>query len=222
MFGALLDGLLPAGVALAWTHSDAPTPALFPDEEQFVAKAVPKRRREFALGRHCARRALAELGVAPVALLAGDAREPRWPLGVVGSITHDRALCVAVAARSDAYAALGIDVEPDEPLASAVAARIWSPEEASAARASGAAPFESAAKLVFSAKEAVYKCQFPLTRTYVGFSGVTVTLRDGAFEATLTANVGPFSAGHAFSGAFRRSAGEIVTAAWLPGAAARR
>lgn len=215
MFGALFDRLFPPGVALAWEPSDAPAGALHPEEETLVARALPKRKREFAHGRACARRALAELGVAPGPILAGDLREPAWPPGITGSITHDRVLSAAVVARSDAFAGLGLDVEPDERLEPNVAARIWSTEEAAAARASGVVSFESAAKLVFSAKEAVYKCQFPSTRTYIGFGGVTVRLGDGTFEATLTAPVGEFPLGHCFTGAWRRMAGEIATAAWL-------
>lgn len=215
MFGALFEGLFPAGVALVWERTDAPAAALFPEEEALILRAVPKRRREFTQGRACARRVLAELGVPPAPLLAGDAREPRWPPDVVGSITHDRTLCAAVAAPAVAFAGLGIDVEPDEPLEPNVAERIWSPEEAELARASGVVPFDSAAKLVFSAKEAIYKCQFALTRTYIGFAAATVRLGAGGFEATLTASVGVLPLGQRFSGRWRRGAGEIVTAAWL-------
>ncbi|HTQ04308.1 MAG TPA: 4'-phosphopantetheinyl transferase superfamily protein [Polyangiaceae bacterium] len=215
MFEALFEGLFPPGVALAWERSDAPAAALFPEEEALVARAVPKRRLEFAQGRACARRLLAELGVPAAPLLSGEMREPLWPAGVVGSITHDRALCAVVAARADAFAGLGIDLEPDEPLEPGVAARIWSPEEASDARLRAVVPFESAAKLVFSAKEAVYKCQFPTTHAYIGFGGVSVRLGDGAFEATLTESVGVLPRGHRFIGTWRRVAGEIATAAWL-------
>lgn len=215
MFGALFEGLFPAGVALAWDRADAPSAELFPEEAALIAQAVPKRRLEFAQGRACARRVLAELGIAPRPLLAGEMREPLWPSGVVGSITHDRVLCAAVVARAGAFAGLGIDVEPDEPLEPKVAARIWSAEEEAAAHANGAVPLESAAKLAFSAKEAVYKCQFALTQTFIGFGAVTLRLGDGTFDAVLTESVGPLPLGYRFTGSWRRAAGEIVTAAWL-------
>jgi 4'-phosphopantetheinyl transferase EntD len=213
--GALLEGVFPADVAVAWSRvSDAP-PALFPEEAALLAKAVEKRRREFAHGRGCARRALTVHGAAAEPLLVGPLREPLWPRGFVGSITHDRELCVAVAARGDAYAGLGVDVEPDEPLTPSVAARIWSPAEAGAALALGIVPDESAAKLVFAAKEAVYKCQFPITRTYVGFHGVSVALGAGTFTAALTAPVPPLPAGFGFTGVWRRAHGELFAAVWL-------
>jgi 4'-phosphopantetheinyl transferase EntD len=194
--------------------SDAP-PELFPEEDALLARAVPKRRREFAHGRACARLALAAHGVRAAPLLVGTAREPLWPAGFVGSITHDRELCVAVVARRDAYAGIGVDVEPDEPLTPAVAARIWSPAEAEAAGLLGVVPERSLAKLVFAAKEAVYKCQFSLTRTYIGFHGVSIELGAGSFTAVLTAPVPPFASGFRFTGTWRRAHGEVFAAVWL-------
>jgi 4'-phosphopantetheinyl transferase EntD len=214
MSHALIEGVLPQGVAVAWSAIDDDEPALFVEEQALVTRAVPKRRREFAHGRACARRALAELGARPSALLAAETRDPLWPAGFVGSISHDRALSVAVVARSDAYAGLGVDVEPDEPLSTQVAARIWSPEEASAAVAAGVVPEASAAKLVFVLKEAVYKCQFAITRTFLGFSGARITLGPGTFEARLTQSVGPLTVGTRLTGRWRREGGELFGAAW--------
>jgi 4'-phosphopantetheinyl transferase EntD len=215
MLGALLDGVFPADVAVASARIDDLADALFPEEEALLQKAVAKRRREFAQGRTLARRALAALGFEARPLLVGAAREPLWPPGIVGSITHDRELCVAVAARSDAYAGIGVDVEPDEPLAPAVAARIWSPDEARVAERRGVVPPESAAKLVFAAKEAVYKCQFALTRSYVGFHGARIELGAGSFTAVLTAPVASLPSGFRFEGVWRRSQGELLAAVWL-------
>lgn len=213
--GALLDGVFPADIAVAWARvSDTPDP-LFPEEDALLAKAVAKRRREFAHGRACARRALAVHGAAPSPLLVGSMREPLWPPGFVGSITHDRELCVAVAARGDTYAGVGVDVEPDEALTPSVAARIWSPAEAEAVRVLGVVPADSAAKLVFAAKEAVYKCQFPITRTYIGFHGVSIDLGAGTFTAALTAPVPPLASGFRFSGRWRRAHDELFAAVWL-------
>jgi 4'-phosphopantetheinyl transferase EntD len=215
MADALLRGVFPADVALAWARIDDRTDELFPEEAALLVKAVPKRRREFTHGRTCARRALASLGVEPGPLLVGAAREPLWPSAIVGSITHDSELCIAVAAHSLAYAGIGVDVEPDEPLTPEVAARIWSPEEARAAEASGVVPVASAAKLVFAAKEAVYKCQFAVTGAYVGFRGVHIELGAGTFSATLTAPVRSLPAGFSFAGEWRRANDEVFTAVWL-------
>jgi 4'-phosphopantetheinyl transferase EntD len=221
MIDALIRGVFPPGVAVAWARlEDAPS-ELFAEEEACVARAVPKRRREFSHGRGCARRALAELGIAPGPLLVGAAREPVWPEGVVGSITHDRELSIAVAARSSEYAGIGVDVEPDEPLEPGVASRIWSAEEARAARTRAAVPLESAPKLVFAAKEAVYKCQFAVTRSYVGFQDVSVEFdarevaSAGTFTARFNASFGSLSSGFRCDGEWRRAHAKLLAAVWF-------
>jgi 4'-phosphopantetheinyl transferase EntD len=65
---------------------DPPDAVLFPEKEAVISRAVGKRRREFRTVRHCARRALTELGLPPAAVLPGERREPVWPPGVVGSL----------------------------------------------------------------------------------------------------------------------------------------
>ena len=84
---------------------------LYPEEAVSVAKAVPKRVGEFAAGRLCARRALAEFGITGVPLTMAPDRAPVWPESMVGSITHTRGLCAAVVAERRRFASLGIDVE---------------------------------------------------------------------------------------------------------------
>jgi 4'-phosphopantetheinyl transferase EntD len=213
---ALVRGLLPDDVAWACSEIGDATAELFPEEAAFVARAVPKRQREFARGRVCARRALETLGLPAQSVLVGSSREPLWPDGVVGSITHDNAFCVAVAALGERYAGLGVDVEPDAPLEDKIAARIWSPAEAESASRSGVVELPIACRLVFCAKEAVYKCQFPVTQSFVGFHDVTVELGEGTFEATFEKGYGTLARGTRLTGTWRRTAGEIVTAVTLP------
>jgi len=215
MWASLVRGFLPGDVAVVATEIGDVTHELMPEEAEHVARAVPKRLREFARGRVSARQLLGELGVPSAGLLVGPKREPLWPESVVGSITHDDTLCVVAVARREHYAGLGIDVEPDEPLEPEVAARIWSPAEAEdAARRADMTPV-LAARLVFSAKEAFYKCQFPLTRTFLGFKDVCVTLGEGTFEARLERTVEAFPAGKRFAGTWRREAGQLLTAVTL-------
>src|ERR1700761_3617241 len=97
----MIEEILPSFLASADLFGDAPDVTLFPDEEALLGRAVEKRRREFAAGRGCARRALAALGLPPAPLLPGEGGAPRWPDGVVGSITHCAGYAAAaVAARN--------------------------------------------------------------------------------------------------------------------------
>ena len=84
---------------------------LWPEEAAAVQHAVEKRRREFAVGRMLARAALAAIGDPPSAIPTGNHREPVWPAGIVGSITHCAGYCAAAVARDAMVVALGIDAE---------------------------------------------------------------------------------------------------------------
>lgn len=192
----LLDGLLPRAAVVAERFGDPPKPQLFPQEATLVEAAVGKRRREFATVRTCAREALARLGIPPVAILplGGAAppsgrRAPRWPTGVVGSMTHCDGYRGAALARSAALASVGIDAESHLPLPVRVTAAIATPEELESLGALGEAePAIAWERILFSAKESVYKALFPLTGDPLGFHDCTITLSaDGSFTARVRA-----------------------------------
>ncbi len=92
---------------------DVDEDTLFPAEREWIAAAVPSRRREFTAGRRCARIALEALGQPSVPLLPDAAGAVRWPPGYVGSITHCTGFRAAALARTADFAALGIDAETD-------------------------------------------------------------------------------------------------------------
>ncbi|MBO0877952.1 MAG: 4'-phosphopantetheinyl transferase, partial [Pseudonocardia sp.] len=94
---------------------DASCVPLWPEEAAHIGHAVPRRRDEYACVRHCARQGLAALGIAPAAILSGSRREPLWPPGAVGSMTHCAGYRAAAVARASDVAAVGIDAEPHEP-----------------------------------------------------------------------------------------------------------
>jgi 4'-phosphopantetheinyl transferase EntD len=189
----LIGDLLPAGVRHAEEFCDppatAPSVVLFPEEAALVARAVETRRREFATGRACARRALAGLGEQPAALLPGRRGVPGWPEGTIGSITHCEGYRAAAVARRGPLVALGIDAEPNLPLAPGMLAAVALPGEARAVSALLAEhPRVRWDRLLFSAKEAVYKAWFPLTMRELGFDAAVVQFDPGGgFLARFTA-----------------------------------
>jgi 4'-phosphopantetheinyl transferase EntD len=125
----LIEKILPDAVASAEARDDPPDAVLYPGEAELVSRAVDKRRREFRTARHCARRALRQLGLPPVAVLRGERGEPQWPPGIVGSLTHCSGYRAAAVARSDLIRALGIDAEPNTSLPAGVLDTIALPEE---------------------------------------------------------------------------------------------
>lgn len=184
----MLDEILPDAVAVAMRRADMPGAALYAEEEAAVGKAVEKRRREFATGRACAREALTRLGVPPQAIGSGPRGEPRWPQGVVGSITHCEGLRACAVARASDLATIGVDAEPNAPLPDGILPAIALPEERRRLRDLACdAPEVCWDRLLFSAKESIYKAWFPLARRWLGFEDAVVDIdpRGGAFSARL-------------------------------------
>ena len=202
----MIERLLPPEVAWAETRTDQEC-ALFPAEEATIARAVDKRRREFVTGRWCARRALATLGLPPTPLVPGERNAPGWPPGVTGAITHCPGYRAAVAARTPGVLSLGIDAEIHEPLPAGVLDLVSLPEER--AWMTLAPPGVHWDRLLFSAKESVYKAWFPLARRWLGFEQARLTASpDGTFHATILID-GPVTA---FSGRWLTDDGLVLTA----------
>jgi len=206
----MFDDALPSDFAVESGDPRERTQLIFAEEASQIASAVERRRLEFARGRQCAHSALRRLGLADEPLLNGSQREPLWPAAVVGSITHTDGLCIAAVALRSTYLGVGIDVELDDPLLPAVAERVASEVEMSALPS---VPNLVAARLVFSAKEAFYKCQFYRTRQFLGFFDVSVTLEpEGEFSIELAVDAGPLLRGEQFRGRWRRRGGFLFTA----------
>ena len=213
----MIEEILPVAVASAETFTDSPAAMLFPQEAAIVERVSDKRRREFAAGRECARVALGKLGVAPAPILIGERGAPQWPPGIVGSITHCDGYRAAAAAHASDVTAIGMDAEPDDRLPRGVLDVISLPGEgarlAALAREGPAVRWD---RLLFSAKESVYKAWFPLTGRWLGFGDADVTIApDGTFTARLLAEPQPpYTAG--FAGRWLASGGLILTAIAVP------
>ncbi|HPG27028.1 MAG: 4'-phosphopantetheinyl transferase superfamily protein [Spirochaetaceae bacterium] len=184
----LLADLFDEGVHAASAGLDYGPDALHPEERRFVERAVASRQREFSTGRVLARRLLARVGSPVEALGRDDDRVPRWPEGVVGSISHCAGLCVVALAPRSRQRGVGVDVEPDEPVAEGIERVVCrGGEHAWLDEAADAEERARRIKLVFSVKEATYKAFYPELRTFWSFQDVEVEmdLTRGRFLAQL-------------------------------------
>ena len=216
----LLSAVLPDSVVAVACGSDDDAGPLHPSEERAVERAVASRRAEFTTARTCAREALAALGAPAEAVPVGEKRAPVWPDGVVGSITHTRGFRGAAVAWRSVVRSVGIDAEVHDALPRGVLEAVSSPGERSTLSALAAARPEVAwDRLLFSAKESVYKTWFPLTGRWLGFEDAElVPAPDGTFRARLLVE-GPTVDGvvvSAFEGRWAVDAGILVTAIALP------
>jgi 4'-phosphopantetheinyl transferase EntD len=213
----MIESILPAAVAAVDTFVDPPGATLFREEEVLVSKAVQKRRAEFTTGRWCARQAMERLGHPPAAILTGTRGEPQWPAGLIGSITHCAGYRSAVVAETGRVTTVGIDAEPNEPVNNGILDAVSLPEERPRIETLlRNHPGVSWDRLLFSAKESVYKAWFPLTGRWLDFQDASIVINPlgGTFNALLRVS-GPRLYGReltGFAGRWLVENGLIVTA----------
>ena len=151
----LVTRLLAPGLFGAEIWDEGQAIAVHPGENVHVTGSAEKRRRDFALGRSCARAALAGLGHGDAVIAKGEGGAPLWPPGIVGSITHTDGYAAALVGESPHFAGIGIDAERVGGVTQDLWPRLFSAAEQEVLR-SHADPL-LAATLFFSAKEASYK-----------------------------------------------------------------
>lgn len=173
----MIEEILPHAVISVEALDDPSNVVLFPAEEVAVGRPVEKRRREFTTARACARMAFAQLGLPPSPITTGERGEPVWPTGIVGSITHCDGYRACAIARSTEMVTIGIDAEPNAALPKGVLSEIAGTQELRwLGDLQRTAPEVRWDRLLFSAKECVYKAWFPLAKRWLGFDDVVVTV----------------------------------------------
>ncbi|WP_202616679.1 4'-phosphopantetheinyl transferase family protein [Corynebacterium neomassiliense] len=232
-------GLLPETTAVHTMTADAPLSVLTDAERDFIARAVPSRQGEFAAARACARRALGDLGLgnpgSPVSLVPGPERDITWPTGTLGSITHCTGLRAAAVTRvgqddGSRVVGLGIDAEPHEPMdMESVDMVTVAAERRMLRRLTARWPSVVWERVLFSAKESVFKTWFPLTRTWLDFTECELSVAVGHSGTVVQPDIsgtfhgrflvpGPRVGGRELTGVdgrWRIAGGHIVTAVCL-------
>ncbi len=173
---ALVGSLFEACVASAELRETADSKLLYPAEAALCSGFAAKRLADFTAGRLCARYALAELDVDAFPLLVRCDRSPRWPPGIQGSISHTEGFVCAVAARTPDVAGIGVDAEIVGRVTSDLDALIFTARESAFLESLNAAERARAATIIFSAKEAFYKCQHALTDAWLDFKEASLEL----------------------------------------------
>jgi 4'-phosphopantetheinyl transferase EntD len=184
----MIEQILPSSVVAIEARCDPPEAILFPEEWPTVDRAVEKRRREFITARACARAALEKLGIPPTPIPTGERGEPQWPAGIVGSITHCEGYRACAVGRAAGLLTIGIDAEPNAALPGGVLGDIALPEELPwVSRLQLEIPEVRWDRLLFSAKESVYKAWYPLAKRWLGFEDAVLTVSPdgGTFAAHL-------------------------------------
>ena len=185
---------------------------LYPEEIAYIQRAVPKRRAEFATGRVLARKAFAAMGIPSVPLPPLANRAPAWPSGIVGSVSHTDGYCAVVVGRMPPLRSIGLDVETLRLLDASVTALILTDREQARLRDQPRERRNDLALLIFSCKEAYYKCQHPISGGFLDFRDVELELdlTRETFEARVLKDRWPSSVAR-LSGRFAFQAGKVFS-----------
>jgi 4'-phosphopantetheinyl transferase EntD len=171
-FQSAIDPLSPPGVLIGHRLiSPGDENALLPEEAPAFASSVAKVRRASGAARIVARQLLMQLGYAGCPLPRSSSGAPVWPAGVIGSLTHDSRVAIAAVGLRRDIGAIGIDVEPAENLPPELLDMVATPQERSRLADD---PYRG--RLLFTAKEAVYKAVHPLDQTFLDHHDVQVDL----------------------------------------------
>jgi len=200
-------------------HAVSATPDMwetpvFPEEEVFISQAMLKRQREFRAGRHCARAAMQQLGLPAQPILRDSNRAPLWPQGHLGSISHCRDFCIAACCTNNYIKGLGVDVEPIDGLKPGVEGRIHTQAESEFMHQHPGLP----ERLIFSAKESLYKSYYPLLKAFFGFQTVEIQVnplnQTFHYRPTATARI-QFPQAFRFHGRYLTGERHILTCCYL-------
>jgi len=213
----MIEQILPAQVASAEAYDDAGAGELFAEERASLGDAAARRAAEFATVRTCARQALTRLGVPAVPIVRGRGGAPRWPEGIVGSMTHCRGYRAAAVAHAVDITTVGIDAEIHEPAADGVLPYIASVDERAQLQSlSRQDPHVHWDRVLFSAKESVYKAWFPLMARRLDFTEAVVTIdpdrRRFRTRLLVTGPTGPGGSLVGFDGRWLVRDGLVLTA----------
>ncbi|MFE7133419.1 4'-phosphopantetheinyl transferase [Streptomyces sp. NPDC057638] len=221
----MLRRLLPPGVIVHEAFEDPVGAVLHPEEEPLVARAVDSRRREFTTVRHCARAALRELGRPEGPVLPDRHGAPRWPDSVVGSLTHCAGYRAAALAEAGDFLMIGVDAEPHGPLPDGVEEVIALPaERARLAAERRARPLLHFGRVLFSAKESIYKSWYTHTGQRLDFESADIAFEvfdglpgDDDGGAPPAASPGTVAASGSFTARLTGPRGEPLARPALPG-----
>ena len=133
---------------------------LHPDEYKIIHSASEKRKFEFSTGRWCSKQALASQGLNNAIILTGENREPIWPEGFIGSISHCIDQCGTVIAKTSNMKSIGFDIESIKKLKNDIGRIVCTDKEKEWIKSQKQYPYNVLVILIFSLKESIYKCVY--------------------------------------------------------------
>ena len=151
-------------------------------EEQAIAESFgsKKRRAEFTMGRIYAHGTLSRFGLESEPILRNtETREPTWPDSVWGSITHSAGFAAVAVGLKKEIKGVGIDLESfSRSVNFNIRRLVCVDSELEWLESLPTKQANRALRIIFSAKESIFKCLYPSTKTYLTFKDAAVTINE--------------------------------------------
>lgn len=217
----MFDSPFPSHIEFCCQHEDQPRVfPIFPEEEALLTSAaVEKRQKEFFLGRDCAHQALSAFQMGHVPILKKKNRAPIWPDSMVGSITHSRNWAAAAVAETSKVGGVGIDLEDLRRTVNLdIQRHVCREREADWLAQFSEEQQDYYLKIIFSAKESIFKCYFPISEIFLNFEDAEIVLNEekSQFEFTLLRACGPgIEIGYRHYGTYQVADQMVLTAIWI-------
>jgi enterobactin synthetase component D len=170
---------------------------------QSIINSVSRRQAEFFAGRWASRRAIQRLGRVAEDIGIGPSRAPRWPIGLIGSISHSGSIAAAIVAMRGTCTGIGIDIERtvDADTGSTLFPHVVNSQEIEVLTRAGL-PWRTALTLAFSVKESFFKGTHASVGYFFDFDAVRVIGADTVrrrIDVVLDVTLSPLlSRGHVF------------------------
>ncbi len=175
-----------------------------------------KRKAEYVAGRYLAKLALNQLQANSEVVKTGANREPIWPKGFVGAISHTAFTAICAVSSVEEHQRIGLDMElvMTEKIALELHSSLLVPQEYDLVRV-GAQINTEVFTGIFSAKESLYKALYPEVKRYFDFLDAAVTqidLHNGWFDIQLVQSLTPeLTAGQRFRGQISITQNQVFT-----------
>lgn len=163
---------------------------LYKEERSLITKASLKRINEFSTGRYGIRCLLKSYGINYFPITHDQKGMPIFPNGIIGSISHtDRKCCIAMSTNEE-YRSIGVDIEEYSKLNLDLCKYFLHKKEIEFVYSQMDTYPQIMAAVLFSAKEAFYKMQYSISKTYLDFLDVETTyIKAGILNVRLLRNV---------------------------------
>lgn len=164
---------------------------LHKEERDLIIKMPLKRINEFSTGRYGTRQLLKSYGINNFPIKRDLNGMPIFPRGIIGSISHSDKKCFVAMSTDNKYKSIGIDIEEYSKLNLNLCRYFLHENEIELVNRQIGVFQQIMAAALFSLKEAFYKMQYSISKSYLDFLDAQVIFTEaGSIQFRLFCDIG--------------------------------